>query len=223
MQPARRAAGARCCAEPTRTRTRSCSPRTPLSTGPPLTGSPARLAHPGIAPSTPARRRHYLRFRWRILPAEAELLHHTTPTLLDEHGIDEPVHWTPQLPVHALRDLQLPGPDPHSISPDRLQQAAPGSDFSVAQLARALETTTAHVVHLLTQHPVDWSPPRFRRTQHTASRSVQWQLWYERDLLSLQAIADREDTSLATIHLALLKNGTRLRPAGSYPGRPRRK
>ncbi|MGW2287058.1 hypothetical protein [Streptomyces phaeochromogenes] len=188
-----------------------------------LTGSPAHLAHPGIAPSTSAQRQHYQRFRWRILPAEAALLHHTARTLLDEHGIDEPVHWTPQLPVHALRDLQLHGPDPHSISPDRLQQAVPGRDFSVAQLARTLETTTAHVVHLLAQHPVNWSPPRFRRTQHTANRSAQWRLWYERDLLSLQAIANREATSLAAIRLALLKNGTRLRPTGSYPGRPRRK
>ncbi|MEV4231475.1 hypothetical protein AB0J81_31210 [Streptomyces bobili] len=102
----------------------------------------------------------------------------------------------------------------------------PGSDFSVAQLARTLETTTAHVVHLLSQHPVDWSPPRFRRTLRTANRSArsaQWRLWYERDHLSLQAIADREDTSLAAIRLALLKNGTRLRPARSCPGRPRRK
>nr|WP_246111637.1 hypothetical protein [Streptomyces hawaiiensis] len=188
-----------------------------------ITGSPAHLAHPAIAPATPAQRQHYQRFRWRILPAEAELLHHTARTLLDEHGIDEPVQWAPQLPVHALRDLQLPGPDPYSISADRLHQAVPGSDFSVAQLARTLETTTAHVVHLLAQHPVDWSPPRFRRTQRTANRSAQWRLWYERDHLSLQAIADREDTSLAAIRLALLKNGTRLRPAGSYPGRPRRK
>ncbi|MET7575394.1 hypothetical protein ABZT04_44150 [Streptomyces sp. NPDC005492] len=91
---------------------------------------------------------------------------------------------------------------PSSISPLRLQQAVPGSDFSVARLARTLETTTAHVVHLLAEHPVDWSPPRFRRTQRAASRSAQWRLWYERDLLSLQAIADREDTSLATIRTA---------------------
>ncbi|GLP67123.1 hypothetical protein TUSST3_37450 [Streptomyces sp. TUS-ST3] len=188
-----------------------------------LTGSPPLLAHPGIAPASPAQRQHYQRFRWRILPAEAELLHHTARRLLHEHGIDEPLQWTPQLPDRVLDGLQLPGPDPHSISPERLHQAVPGSDFSIAQLARTLETTTAHVVHLLSEYPLDWSPPRFRRTQHTATRTAQWRQWYEHDLLSLQAIADREDTSLATIRLALLKEGTRLRPAGSYPGRPRRK
>ncbi|MFD8222299.1 hypothetical protein ACFV2U_53945 [Streptomyces sp. NPDC059697] len=117
----------------------------------------------------------------------------------------------------------MPGPDPHSISPERLHQAVPGSDFSIAQLARTLETTTAHVVHLLSEHPFDWSPPRFRRTQHTATRAAQWRQWYQRDRLSLQAIADLEETTLATIRLALLKNGTQLRPAGSRPGPPRRK
>ncbi|MFF6807950.1 TniQ family protein [Streptomyces sp. NPDC012616] len=185
-----------------------------------LTGSPA---HPDIAPATPAQRQHYQRFCWRILPAEAELLRHTARRLLDEHGINEPLQWTPQLPDRALHGLQLPGPDPHTISPERLHQAVPGSDFSIAQLARTLETTTAHVVHLLSEHPVDWSPPRFRRTQHTATRTAQWRQWYERDRLSLQAIADLEETTLATIRLALLKNGTQLRPAGSRPGRPRRK
>ncbi|MEU9959795.1 TniQ family protein [Streptomyces sp. NPDC050982] len=188
-----------------------------------LTGSPAHLAHPGIAPATPAPRQHYQRFRWRILPAEAELLRHTARRLLDEHGIDEPLQWTPQLPDRALHGLQLPGPDPHSISPEGLHQAVPGSDFSIAQLARTLETTTAHVVHLLSEHPVDWSPPRFRHTQHTATRVPQWRTWYEVDQLSLQTIADREGTSLATIRLALRKDGVHLRPAGSRPSRPREK
>ncbi|WP_069628156.1 TniQ family protein [Streptomyces niveus] len=36
-----------------------------------LTGSPPRLAHPAIAPATASQRGQYLRFRWRILPAEA--------------------------------------------------------------------------------------------------------------------------------------------------------
>jgi hypothetical protein len=188
-----------------------------------LTGSPAHLAHPGIAPATPAQRQHYQRFRWRILPAEAELLRHTARRLLDEHGIDEPLQWTPQLPDRALHGLQRPGPDPHSISPEWLHQAVPGSDFSIAQLARTLETTTAHVVHALSEHPVDWSPPRFRHTQHTATRVPQWRTWYEVDQLSLQTIADREGTSLATIRRALRKDGVHLRPAGSRPGRPRRK
>ncbi|MFD8064216.1 hypothetical protein ACFXA0_34560 [Streptomyces cyaneofuscatus] len=99
----------------------------------------------------------------------------------------------------------------------------PSGDFSIAQLARTLRTTTAHVIFLLAQRPVDWSPPRFRRTQHTASRLEQWRTWYEQDHLSLQGIADREGTSLATVRLAFLKNGIRLRPSGSYPGRPRRR
>lgn len=187
-----------------------------------LTGSPPHLAHPDIAPGTSAERRHWERFRWRILPAEAELLQHTAHTLLDEHGIDEPVHWAPQLPGRPLDRLVLPGPDPESITAAQLHRAAPVGDFSVAQLARTLKTTTAHVIYLLSRHPVDWSPPRFQCTQHTATRVRQWRTWYEQDHQSLQAIADREQTSLATIRLALLNTGTQLRPAGSYPGRPRR-
>jgi hypothetical protein len=188
-----------------------------------LTGSPAHLAHPDIAPATPAQRQQYQRFRWRILPSEAELLHRTAQNVLDEHDIDEPVQWAPRLPAHVLHDLALPGPDPDSISAAQLHQAVPSSDFSIAQLARTLKTTTPHVIHLLSQHPVDWSPPRFRLTQHTATRMGQWRTWYEQDRLSLQDIADREGTSLATVRLALLKDGTQLRPAGSYPGRPRRR
>lgn len=120
----------------------------------------------------------------------------------------------------------LPGPDTDSISVAQLHQAVPGGDFSIAQLAHTLNTTTtttAHVTYLLSKHPVDWSPPRFRRTQHTATRVGQWRIWYEHDRLSLQAIADREEASLATVRLALLKNGTELRPAGSQQGRQRRR
>jgi hypothetical protein len=86
-----------------------------------------------------------------------------------------------------------------------------------------LKTTTAHVIYLLSRYPVDWSPPRFRRTQYTATHIGQWRTWYEHGHLSLQDIVDREGTSLATVRLALLRAGTQLRPAGSYPGRPRRK
>ncbi|MFE2736312.1 hypothetical protein [Streptomyces sp. NPDC059349] len=85
-----------------------------------------------------------------------------------------------------------------------------------------MNTNTAHVMYLLSGHPIDWSPPRFRRTQHTATRIRQWRTWYEQGHLSLQDIADREGTSLATVRLAFLKNDVPLRPAGSYPGRPRR-
>ncbi|WP_328618932.1 hypothetical protein [Streptomyces sp. NBC_00354] len=188
-----------------------------------LTGSPPHLAHPELAAGTQAQRRQYQRLRWRILPAEAKLLTHTAQALLDEHSIDEPLRWTPQLPSRVLRRLSLPGPDPGSITVTQLHQAVPGSDFSIARLTLTLNTTTDHVIYLLSQHPADWSPPRFRRTQHNATRLGQWRIWYEQDHLSLQAIADWERTSLATIRLALLRNGIHLRPAGSYPGRPRRK
>jgi hypothetical protein len=187
-----------------------------------LTGSPPHLGHPGLAPAPGAQRQQYQRFRWRILPAEADLLTHTAQALLDKHGIDEPLQWTPRLPARALRHLVLPGPDPDSITVAELHQAVPGGDFSIAQVARTLNTSTAHVICLLSQHPVDWSPPRFRRTQHTATRLKHWRTWYEQDHLSLQDIADHEGTSLATVRLEFIKNGVRLRPSGSYPGRPRR-
>lgn len=188
-----------------------------------LTGSPPHLAHPDLATAVGAKRQQYQRFRWRILPAEADLLTHTARAILDEHGINEPLQWTPQLPHRALRHLALPGPNPDSITVAQLHQAVPSGDFSIAQLARNLSTSTAHVICLLSQNPVDWSPPRFRRTQHTATRLEQWRTWYEQDRLSLLDIANREGTSLAAVRLAFLRNGVALRPAGSYPGRPRRK
>jgi hypothetical protein len=111
--------------------------------------------------------------------------------------------------LHGSFDQTCPRPT-DSISAARLHQAVTGSDFSLAHVARTLDTTTAHVAYLLSQHPVDWSPPRFRRTQHTATRALQWRTWYEQDHQSLQAIADREGTTLATVRLALLKHGTQL-------------
>ncbi|MBB5110001.1 hypothetical protein [Streptomyces spectabilis] len=186
-----------------------------------LTGTPPRLAHPAIAPATPAQRQQYLRFRWRILPAEAELLTHTARTILDGHGIDEPLQWAPRLDAASLRPLRLPGPAPATITMARLHWAVPVGDFSIARVAQRLHTTTAHAIYLLSQHPVGWSPPRFRRTQHTATRISQWRTWYEQDHLSLQDIADREGTSLASLRLALLKNDSpsvALAPTRAAPG-----
>lgn len=135
----------------------------------------------------------------------------TARGILEEHGIDEPLQWTPQLPARALRRLALPGPDPGSITVAQLHQAVPSSDFSIAQVARSLNTTTAHIVCLLSKYPADWSPPRFRPTEHTATRLEQWRTWYKQDHLSLQDIVDREGTSLATVRLTFIKNGVPLR------------
>ncbi|MEU2872768.1 hypothetical protein ABZ769_26720 [Streptomyces olivoreticuli] len=120
---------------------------------------------------------------------------HTARRILDEHGTDEPVQRAPRRDTARLRRLRLPGPDLDSINVARLHQAVPSGDFSIARVAQALNTTTAHVMYLPSRPPVDWSPPRFRRTQHTATRIGQWRTWYERDHLSLQDIADREGSS----------------------------
>ncbi|MGW5780954.1 hypothetical protein [Streptomyces sp. NPDC003863] len=103
---------------------------------PTRTGSPPHLAHPDLVPAAGAQRQQYQRFRWRILPAEADPLTHTGQELLAEHGIDEPLQWTPRPPAQALRHLALPGPDPGSITVTQLHQAVPSGDFSIAQLAR---------------------------------------------------------------------------------------
>ncbi|MER5280043.1 hypothetical protein ABT025_30505 [Streptomyces sp. NPDC002809] len=79
--------------------------------------------HPGSAPAGSAQRQQYQRCRRRILPAEAELLHQTARALLDQHGIDEPVPWTPKLPARALHNLVLPGPAPDSVSIAELHRA----------------------------------------------------------------------------------------------------
>ncbi|WP_327591576.1 hypothetical protein [Streptomyces chartreusis] len=170
-----------------------------------LTGSSIRLAHPALAPTTAADYAYYQRFRWRLLPAEADLLHQQAHELLDQHHADEPLRWSPRLPGRHLEGLILPGPDPSSITPDQVRQLAPTGAFSIAQLAKSLGTTTAHARYLLSEHPVDWSPPRYRQTQDTARRVPQWRIWCEKHGLSLQAIADRAHVSPDAVRLALRK------------------
>ena len=170
-----------------------------------LTGSSIRLAHPALAPATAADYGYYQRFRWRLLPAEADLLHQQAQELLDQHHVDEPLRWSPQLPGQHLEDLILPGPGPTSITPDQVRQLAPSGAFSIAQLAKNLGTTTAHARYLLAEHPVDWSPPRYRQTQDTARHAPQWRIWHEKHGLSLQTIADRAHVSPAAVRLALRK------------------
>ncbi|MFC8896216.1 hypothetical protein [Streptomyces cinereoruber] len=92
----------------------------------------------------------------------------------------------------ALRHLALPRANPGGITLVRVHQAVLSGDFSIAQLARTPNTTVVHVICLLSQNPVDWSPSRFRRTRHTATRPEQRRTWYEQDHLSLQDIANRE-------------------------------
>ncbi|MFI6494393.1 hypothetical protein [Streptomyces sp. NPDC050564] len=111
----------------------------------------------------------------------------------------------------------MPGSDLDSITVARLHQAVPVGNFSIAHVAQALNTTTAHVIYLLSRPPVAWSPPWLRRTQHTATRIGKWRIWYEHDHMSLQDIADREGASLATVRPALLKNDVPLRPRAPVP------
>ncbi|WP_405914549.1 TniQ family protein [Streptomyces sp. NBC_00728] len=187
-----------------------------------LTGSPIDHAHPGLAPATAAQYGYYQRFRWRLLPAEAGLLHQRAHELLDAHHIDEPLQWSPRLRDERLETLILPGPDPHSITPDQVQRLDPTGAFSIAQLAKNLGTTTAHARYLLAEHPVAWSPPRYRQTQDTAKRAHEWRSWYENEGLSLQAIADRAHVSPAAVRLALRKQGVVVRKAGGRPAYPDR-
>ncbi|MGW7693003.1 hypothetical protein ACWGMA_29790 [Streptomyces asiaticus] len=49
----------------------------------------------------------------------------------------------------------MPGPGPDSITPEQLHQLVPRGDFSIAQLAKRLGTTTAHARYLLAEHPFD--------------------------------------------------------------------
>jgi hypothetical protein len=182
-----------------------------------LTGTPPHLAHPALAAATSPQRAQYQRFCWRILPAERQLLQQTAQELLAKEGIDEPLSWTPRLPGNSLDGLTLPGPDPDSITPEQLHQLVPRGDFSIAQLAKRLGTTTAHARYLLAEHPFDWSPPRYCQTQETTERVVQWKTWYEDAGLSKNAIADRAQVSRAAVRIALTKHGVPIRRSGGRP------
>ncbi|MFF5587340.1 TniQ family protein [Streptomyces hygroscopicus] len=182
-----------------------------------LTGTPPHLANPAIATATGPQRAQYQRFCWRILPAEHQLLQQTAQQLLVKEGIDEPLTWTPELPGNSFDGLALPGPDPDSLMPEQLHQLVPRGDFSIAQLAKRLGTTTAHARYLLAQHPVDWSPPRYCQTQATTERVIQWKTWYEEAGLSMDVIADRAQVSRAAVRIALSKHGVAIRRSGGRP------
>lgn len=128
-----------------------------------MTGSPPHLAHPDLATAAGAKRQQYQRFRRRILTAEADLLTHTAQAILDEHGLGEPLQWTPEFPARTLSHVALPGPGPDSITIAQSHQAVPSGDFSIAQLARTRNTTTARVICLLSQHAAGSCPGRPRR------------------------------------------------------------
>ncbi|MGW6155829.1 hypothetical protein ACWFRM_22215 [Streptomyces sp. NPDC055144] len=123
----------------------------------------------------------------------------------------DPTHWqdpqrrmranhTPDI-AHAHRGIfQVPTGAPPRLDVDSLRQLRlPGPD------------------------PDSITVARLHQAVHTATRIGPWRTWCEQDHLSLQDIADREGTSLATVRLALLKYGVVLRPAVSQPGRPRRR
>lgn len=170
-----------------------------------LTGSPSPLAPPS-PPLRPPNAGSTSDFAGGSCPPKPNCCW-TLRGRSSTHGIDEPVQWTPQLADATVSTLHLPGPDPDRISAAELHRAVLRGDFSIARLAHTLNTTTAHAIYLLSQHPIDWSPPRFRHSQYTAARIGQWRSWYEDDHYSLPDIADLEGTSLATDRLALLKYG----------------
>jgi len=184
-----------------------CITATPRAPGHRARDSLATRAVPALSLAHPAHRS-------RTAPA-----HRTHDPRRARHRRTRPVDPATRPRPSASASAARPRPEQHHRS-----GAPPGCarrDFSIARLARKLNTTTPHAIYLLSQHPVDWSPPRFRHTQHTATRIGQWHTWYEDDGLSLQDIADLEGTSLATVRLALLKFGVELRPAVSRLGRPR--
>ncbi|MFE1315885.1 hypothetical protein [Streptomyces sp. NPDC058755] len=104
-------------------------------------------------------------------------------------------------------------------APEQVQRLAPTGAFPIARLAQNLGTTTPHARYLLAEHPVDWSPPRYRQTQDTAQR-VQRMAEPVRErwaVLSLPAIADREHVGQAAVRLALRKQARSVPSKGRRP------
>jgi hypothetical protein len=99
-----------------------------------------------------------------------------TDFLAENDICDEPVAWSP--PPSIVADLELPGPDPRSVSITDLHEAVTGTHVPIETLARRFHVPTAVVRYLL-----EYSPPA-RPVAHR-----QTQLEYARTQLTSAALS----------------------------------
>ncbi|WTW96107.1 TniQ family protein [Streptomycetaceae bacterium NBC_01309] len=184
-----------------------------------LSGLPVRLA-PAVA-----REDDYqfgieiTRFAKVQTPELAAALTQVGQSFLTDNGIHEPTDSEP--PADLLVGLDLPGPDPHGIDPDRLHRLVRVDNLSLRRAAHALTTTTEAAHHRLDQHPAPGLPRRRRsnhgtgRVMHAARAALPDETLrhlYEVELQSFRNIAERTGFTLRTISRLAHEYGIAVRP-----------
>jgi TniQ len=152
----------------------------------------------------PARRSPFATHILRRGQRRAEVVARFTPKMVKQldkaaadflkrnNVIDEPVTWSP--PLSLIADIDLPGPDPTSVSTSQLHEAIRDGTTSMAAAARHFQLPIPAVRFLLERSPV--ARPIVRRQSQLAYAITQlskseFDRLYQRDRLSFSAIAAR--------------------------------
>ncbi len=174
-----------------------------------LTGSLAETA-PAALTLTRADLTSYLDFRARLLPAEAEALHHAAVHLLAQHDIHEPTTWHPDLPPELISDLKLPGPHPDGIAPHQIHHLILAENLFPQQIARRLGTGPEHIRYLQDLQPVNWATTTASTV--TRTQAQQWKTWYVTHGRTLKDIIIQAQSNDRVVRKALTDQQVTIRP-----------
>lgn len=127
----------------------------------------------------------------------AEVVHNLDTAVIDflndNNIFGEPLTWSP--PLSIVADLELPGPDPTSISIVELHNAVSSARLSMAALARHFQVPTDVVRYLLECSPPAQSAVRTPRTQLDYARTqlapAAFSRMYQKEHLPFRVIASR--------------------------------
>jgi hypothetical protein len=106
----------------------------------------------------------------RFTPAVISALDEEATRFLHDHDIlDEPVSWSPPLTIAG--DLELPGPDPTTVSISELHRVLDVKAMTMAAAARHFGVPTAVVRFRLEQFPIERPVVRCRPVVGCASQN----------------------------------------------------
>lgn len=185
-----------------------------------VSGNPARQAPwftPALTVGTSA-------FPIRLTPEVATGLHEQAATFLDDHRIDEPVHWSPSADI--LAGLDLPGIDPDAVNIAALHRLT-RQQLSIGAIAARLDVSSESVGYILTRAPAP-DPARTKAQQRCRAEPIarlerflgreRFMDLYLRQGMSLRDIAALYSTSRQTV----TRLAQRYQIEALAPGRRRR-
>ncbi|MCU1694264.1 MAG: hypothetical protein JWR34_327 [Mycobacterium sp.] len=157
----------------------------------------------------------------RFTPAVISALDEEATRFLHDHDIlDEPVSWSP--PLTIVGDLELPGPDPTTVSISELHRVLDVKAMTMAAAARHFGVPTAVVRFRLEQFPIERPVVRCRPVVGCASQIERLRTrltpedladLHHRDGLSIGAIATRCGVHRATVRKLAREYGIETRAA----------